>query len=349
MRWQLENFEFDQQTNLLTGPNGQERLEPKTAALLSFFIANVGADISRDDLIASVWHGQIVSDHAINRAVLNLRKALGDTEKTKRFIITVPKVGYRFVCKAQEIQATKAVTPSRAANRFSGLHVSIAALLVLIIGFTVYQISHPTPQSDNIQVSPLVRLDGIQFDVEQSNNGEMLAYSRRVDNQPAEIHLLKKDQATPEIISQQGGDASLSHWAPDDGRLIYKYTAQGSCQLHMVEFHASIPQVPKPIYECTSGPNLKALAFNHDGTQTIFHRTRPPPMPPLSFMNLIWRVMASAACLSLYHQALAIYHIETNPHTGHLLLLANQTSEHSSVFEINLVDGTYSKLLDMDL
>ncbi|UTW59393.1 winged helix-turn-helix domain-containing protein [Kordiimonas sp. SCSIO 12603] len=347
MRWQLENFEFDQQKNLLTGPNGQERLEPKTAALLSFFIAHNGKDISRDDLIASVWHGQIVSDHAINRAVLNLRKALGDTEKAKRFIITIPKVGYRFVCKAQEVQATVVVAPSRAANRFSVFHLSIAAVLVLIIGFVVYQISQPTPQSESIQVSPLVRLDGIQFDVEQSNNGEMLAYSRRVDNQPAEIHLLKKGEAAPEIISQQGGDASLSHWAPDDNRLVYKYTAPGTCQLHMVEFQVAIPQAPKPIYECTSGPNLKALAFNRDGTKLFFteraHRYAPFILYELDLDNDSKRRLPQPL-----PSGIGNYHIDTNPHTGHLLLVANQTSEHSSIFEVNLADSTYSKLLDMD-
>ena len=45
-------------------------LEPKAAALLAYFCQNPNKHISRDELIEQVWHGQIVSDNAINRVVV---------------------------------------------------------------------------------------------------------------------------------------------------------------------------------------------------------------------------------------------------------------------------------------
>jgi len=351
MRWQLENFEFHQNTNLLIRSGSEERLEPKTAALLGYFIEHAGKDVSRDALIETVWYGQIVSDSAINRAVVNLRRALGDTEKTKRFIVTVPKVGYRFVGNAHEMRepaVTTTATDLLEKKRTPALrYMTIAALIVLVIGFALNQINEPTPGLSNINVSPLVRLQGVQFGIEQSNNGEMLAFSQRMPDGSAEIHLLGNETSTPEVISLRGGNAALSHWSPDDSQLVYQYYTGETCQLHVVEFHNFEAQAPKTLYECVSAGDLKSLAFSLD-QKKLFFTERAHHYAPFVLYELDLQSGSKRRLPQPLPVGLGNYHIDIDPKTGRLLLLSSQTNEQSSVFEIYLADNTYSRLLEMD-
>jgi len=351
MRWQLENFEFNQKINLLIRSGKEERLEPKTAALLSFFIEHAGRDVSRDELIETVWHGHIVSDSAINRAVVNLRRALGDTEKVKRFIVTVPKVGYRFVCNAQEIHehvvtsgaAGLSETKKKPALRYLGM----AALIALAISFAFSQINEPTPRPNNINISPLVRLPGVQFNVDQSYSGKMLVYSQRMPDGSAEIHLLKDEASTPKVIGLRGGDASLSHWAPDDSRLVYKYFTDETCQLHLVEFQNSEAQAPKTLYECVSGLDLQSLAFSLD-QEKLFFSERAHQYAPFIAYALDLESGSKQRLPQPLPTGFGNYHIDIDPKTGRLLLLSSQTNDQSSVFEITLADNTFSRLIEME-
>jgi len=351
MRWQLENFEFNQKTNLLLKPGIEERLEPKTAALLSYFIKHAGKDISRDELIETVWHGQIVSDGAINRAVVNLRRALGDTDKAKHFIATVPKVGYRFVGNVQEIQeqaASSSVTALSESKKKPALrYVTMALLITLTVGFVFNLVNEPAPQANNINVSPLLRQAGVQFDVEQSHDGEMLAYSQRISGSNVEIYLLENETSTPKVISQRGGAAVLSHWAPDDSRLVYKYYNDEICQLHLVEFQNSGPQAPKTLYQCGSGMDLRSLVFSLDQKKLYFSE-REHQYAPFVVYGLDLESGSKQRLPQPLPTGLGNYHMDIDPKTGRLLLLSSQSNDRSSVFEINLNDNTFNRLIEMD-
>jgi pimeloyl-ACP methyl ester carboxylesterase len=65
-------------------------------------IRNRDRVVSRDDLLAAVWHGRIVSDSAIAARVNAARRAVGDTGDEQRWIRTVSRKGFRFVGDARE-------------------------------------------------------------------------------------------------------------------------------------------------------------------------------------------------------------------------------------------------------
>src|SRR5262249_23638244 len=60
---------------------------------------------SKDDLIAAVWDGRIVSDAALTTRINVARNALGDSGEDQRLIKTLPRKGFRFVGAVQEEQA----------------------------------------------------------------------------------------------------------------------------------------------------------------------------------------------------------------------------------------------------
>ena len=53
--------------------------------------------VSKDDLIAAVWKGRIVSESTLSSSITTVRKAVGDSSESQRFIRTIPRKGFRFI------------------------------------------------------------------------------------------------------------------------------------------------------------------------------------------------------------------------------------------------------------
>jgi len=72
------------------------KLEPKVFDLMAHFARSPGRVFSREELIASVWHGRVVSDETVSTCIKSARKALGDSGAEQRYIKTVRGRGFRF-------------------------------------------------------------------------------------------------------------------------------------------------------------------------------------------------------------------------------------------------------------
>lgn len=65
--------------------------------LLATFLARPGEVLTKADLIDGAWEGAAVEEGNLSVQVASLRKLLGQSPDGKDWIITVPRVGYRFV------------------------------------------------------------------------------------------------------------------------------------------------------------------------------------------------------------------------------------------------------------
>ncbi|HET9483106.1 MAG TPA: transcriptional regulator, partial [Xanthomonadales bacterium] len=82
--------------------DGEEiRLQPRVHDLLVALLLRPGEAISKDELVAGVWRGQVVGDAALARAVSELRRALGDPAGEPVYVETVPRIGVRFIAKVE--------------------------------------------------------------------------------------------------------------------------------------------------------------------------------------------------------------------------------------------------------
>ncbi len=93
----IGDWSVDRSTNQIRRGSEVLRLEPKAVDLLMALAQRAGEVISRDELLAIVWSGVVVSDDVLTQAVIKLRKALGDTSREPRYIETIPKRGYRLI------------------------------------------------------------------------------------------------------------------------------------------------------------------------------------------------------------------------------------------------------------
>jgi TolB-like protein/Tfp pilus assembly protein PilF len=77
-------------------------VEPQVFDLLVYLMHNRDRVVSKDDLIASVWKGRIVSESTLTSRINAARTAIGDSGKDQRLIRTVARKGLRFVAIVHE-------------------------------------------------------------------------------------------------------------------------------------------------------------------------------------------------------------------------------------------------------
>lgn len=77
-------------------------VEPQVFDLLTFLIHNRERVVSRDDLIAGVWDGRIVSESTLATRINAARRAIGDSGEQQQLIRTIPRKGFRFVGTVRE-------------------------------------------------------------------------------------------------------------------------------------------------------------------------------------------------------------------------------------------------------
>ena len=86
-------WSFDADSHVLSRAGEGERLEPRVARLLEYFLERRDELLSHDELVDNVWDGRVVSDEAIRRAVSTLRRALR-ADDPQDIIQTVHGCGY---------------------------------------------------------------------------------------------------------------------------------------------------------------------------------------------------------------------------------------------------------------
>ena len=89
-------------------------VEPQVLDLLICLVENRNRVVTKDDLIASVWGGRIVSDATLTSRIYAARKAVGDSGHGQRLIRTVSRRGLRFV--GDVLARPRDVEPQHAAD-----------------------------------------------------------------------------------------------------------------------------------------------------------------------------------------------------------------------------------------
>ena len=102
MIYAFANYSLDVTRRELRCGGQSIHVEPQTFDLLHYLVVNRERVVSKDDLIASVWKGRIVSESTLSSSIATARKAVGDSSDAQRFIRTIPRKGFRFVGEVTE-------------------------------------------------------------------------------------------------------------------------------------------------------------------------------------------------------------------------------------------------------
>ncbi len=101
MQFVFDNHTLDADRRELRCGSDSVAVQPQVFDLLVYLVQNRERVVSKDDLIASVWDGRMVSKSTLISRINAARKAVGDSGKDQRIIRTVARKGLRFVGAVQ--------------------------------------------------------------------------------------------------------------------------------------------------------------------------------------------------------------------------------------------------------
>lgn len=81
-------------------------LTAKAFDALVYLLEHAGETVTRAALTQALWPTVIVEDNNLSQTILAVRRALGEVEGGPRFIVTIPKQGYRFVAPIEKQMRT---------------------------------------------------------------------------------------------------------------------------------------------------------------------------------------------------------------------------------------------------
>src|SRR6478672_7305047 len=108
------SYEIDVERRELRRGDVPVHVEPQVFDLINYLVQNRDRVVSKDDLIASIWGGRIVSDSTLTSRINAARKAIGDSGEDQKLIRTVARKGLRFVgdvrTQSRDTQSADAAT-----------------------------------------------------------------------------------------------------------------------------------------------------------------------------------------------------------------------------------------------
>ncbi|HWN11172.1 MAG TPA: tetratricopeptide repeat protein [Pyrinomonadaceae bacterium] len=102
--YRLGEFELDPNKRLLRRDGRAVHLSNRPFRVLLYFVENRERMVTRQELLEQFWDGRDVYDVTLTKCVGAIRKALGDTTETPRFIETRWAEGYRYIGPLEEIE-----------------------------------------------------------------------------------------------------------------------------------------------------------------------------------------------------------------------------------------------------
>jgi DNA-binding winged helix-turn-helix (wHTH) protein/tetratricopeptide (TPR) repeat protein len=128
-------FTLDPVKRLLMRQGQAVAVPPRAVDVLIVLVKQRGTAVSKDDLMGAVWQDDIVEENNLTVSISALRKALGESIRDHRYIVTIPRRGYTFVAAVAERSADDAAlveTESAAAGAHGASHVLVLPFELLM-------------------------------------------------------------------------------------------------------------------------------------------------------------------------------------------------------------------------
>lgn len=287
-KFYFDNFEIDTLKRCLLRGGSLVPLDPKAFDLLVALVNRRGDTVSKRELLDEVWTNQFVEEKNLTVHVTAIRRALGDTDKERRFIITVPGNGYKFVAELCNGAGTANGTPhihvsptpgngsrpiSRPffANKARGVVLGVAALVLLFaaVGLIYFRrgLSRTgvlaAPISQNLSFKRLTT-DGKISGAAMGPDGKLFAYSH-LDGEDQSLWLGHINGGEPIMIRPPAPVVYTNLvFSPDANNLYYSLvderTNNGS--VYRIPVFGGLPE---KIADLNS-----SIAFSPDGRQFAY-------------------------------------------------------------------------------
>ncbi|MHB8425323.1 MAG: winged helix-turn-helix domain-containing protein, partial [Gammaproteobacteria bacterium] len=107
-------FRFSPASGELCDGHKTVQLRPQVAKLLDLLLRHAGTTVSREEIRAHLWKGNIVVEfeEGISACVRQLRMALNDGADGARYVQTIARRGYKFVHPVSPVESSRTSLPA---------------------------------------------------------------------------------------------------------------------------------------------------------------------------------------------------------------------------------------------
>src|SRR5581483_3265576 len=99
-------YRLDRDQHLLFRGSEIIPLAPRLYDTLLALVESGGRVVDKEDLLKRVWRDAFVEEGSLARNISTLRKVLGESPRAQKYIVTVPKRGYRFASTVTAARAS---------------------------------------------------------------------------------------------------------------------------------------------------------------------------------------------------------------------------------------------------
>jgi DNA-binding winged helix-turn-helix (wHTH) protein/Tol biopolymer transport system component len=192
-------FEADLHSGEVRKSGNRIKLQDQPFKVLQILLERPGNLVTREELQTRIWPEENYGDfdHAVNVAVGKLRTALGDSADNPSFIETVPRRGYRFVARLENLAIETLPAPAPVegpspppARGISGRRLAALASFVAVSGILIASgiwLGRRTAPTRALDFQRLTVRHGTVFSARFAPDGHNVVYGASWDGQPIEI------------------------------------------------------------------------------------------------------------------------------------------------------------------
>ena len=127
-------FRYDRDAGVLYRGGELVPLPGRALAVLACLLAADGDVVRKEEILDTAWPDSFVGEDALTEAISKLRSGLGDDPKHPEFIMTVPRVGYRFIKSSGATAADPHPEESRSWLPLAALAAAVLVVVALWVG-----------------------------------------------------------------------------------------------------------------------------------------------------------------------------------------------------------------------
>jgi DNA-binding winged helix-turn-helix (wHTH) protein/tetratricopeptide (TPR) repeat protein len=101
--YEFDSFRIDPEERVLSQSGTPIPLNPKAFEILVVLVQHSERVVLKDELMKQLWPDSFVEEANLTQNIFMLRKALGESGRSYRYIVTIPGRGYRFATKVTEV------------------------------------------------------------------------------------------------------------------------------------------------------------------------------------------------------------------------------------------------------
>lgn len=290
-------FELRTETGELSKSGIRIKLQTRPCQVLEALLERPGELVTREELCARLWpSGTFVDfESGLNTATNRLRSALGDSAESPRYIETLPRLGYRFICPVTEVD----VADTETSHSFQAIHVeesasqagaptgliepcqpettsnevlivkarparfraAIIALAAALAGITiafVYFQWNTGRHGAQPQLEQLTFQSGVVGAARFTPDSSSVLYSARWNNGESRIYLVHLKELSSQVLNVPGGTLSAVSPAGDIAIAAWD-DSNHSSRLLRVSARGGIPQV--------LGHEIRSIDWAPSGTE----------------------------------------------------------------------------------